>query len=129
MQIVSSLLQPSDVGEVDGCALATFVDGRTLFVGVGRGSVAEVLDVAHLTQAAWDCIHVLRRHANHRRRKRKLRLVEIVNLDLLARHLCDVLREANDGDVVFFVCGGSEVVDAVWAALNVQRCPSPHTKQ
>jgi hypothetical protein len=30
--------------------------------------------------------------------------------------------------VVFFICTDDDIVDAVWDALNVVECPSPHSR-
>jgi hypothetical protein len=129
MQIVSSALRPLDAASGPGCPLATVVDTRTVFVGVGRGTIADSLDCVDMTAAGWRCMKVLRKHALQLPSRGRLTLVEVGDLGHVAHHVCEALRAAGEGDVVFFVCNDDDVQEAVWAALNVQRCPAPHTRQ
>ena len=128
VQIVSSPLRPADSGEGEACPLATVVDRRTVFVGVGQGSIADARDTADMTHEGWECLRVLREHAKAQEAHGKLQLVEVSHLRQVAHHVCHVLKGASQGDVVFFVCTDNDIVDAVWDALNVVECPSPYSK-
>lgn len=130
MEIISSPLRPSDTQEGEGCPLATVADERTLFVGVGLGSIQDAHEHVDLTRSAWECIGVLREHAKRQKSPdNKLQIIEIGHIDQVAHHVCHALEQAIEGDVVFFVCTDADIVDATWAALNAQPCPAPHTKQ
>lgn len=99
----------------------TVHDGKHVITGVGIGRVDNGHDqmtptAARALTAACDYAHSQGLHT--------VRLVEVATTNAAPMRVRKALESASEKDVVFFLCRRPDVLDAVFACLNVQRNPA-----
>jgi hypothetical protein len=116
MEINSSLMFSGS----DGIAatLSTVVDGRTLMIGIGVGTVSVESRALHAglsTRALYDALGYQAVNDGLERP----RITALEGLDRLSERITGCLAGAREGDVLFLLCSDVRVRQAAWATLNV----------
>ena len=124
MKVKSRLLQP-DV-DMNLGALATEVDGRSCFVGIGL--LQREAGESGLTDSSNETFGLVAQYAQRHGAVGSARSVHVTRVADVHDAVRKALAHAQEHEVIFFACSFSAIYDAVWAELNVGHRAVPLVK-